>query len=93
MKNILIIGAGACGLSISRLLSAQTFSVSDVVIATPDNISEHEKGIKKQSQFEQESIAIVAQPRFEEYIPTRQEIESHPFQKFIGKQRGKKSRW
>lgn len=92
MKKILIVGAGACGLAISRVLNAQGLSKNDVIIVTPDNIHEHKEEIKKQSPFEQEPIPIVAQHRFDEgYIPTKREIESyHPFSKFIGKQRWKK---
>jgi len=92
MKKILIVGAGACGLAISRVLSAQGLSHSDVIIVTPENIHEHEEEIMKQSPFEQEPIPFVAQPRFDEgYVPTKKEIESyHPFSKFIGKPRWKK---
>lgn len=91
MKKILIVGAGACGLAISRALSAQGLSREEVVIVTPDNIDEHKDEIIAQNrQFEQQPIPFTAQPRLEEYIPTREEIQSHPFQKFIGKPRGKK---
>jgi len=91
MKKILIVGAGACGLAMSRVLSAQGLSMSDVIIVTPDNIKEHKEEIQKQSPFEQEPIPIIAQPRFDEYEPTKKEVESyHPFSKFIGKRRGKK---
>jgi malic enzyme len=91
MKKILIVGAGACGLAVSRVLSAQGLSNSDVVIVTSDNIKEHKEDIQKQSPFEKEPISIIAQPRFDDYIPTKQEIESyHPFSKFMGKPRWKK---
>jgi malic enzyme len=93
MKNILIVGAGACGLAISKILSAQGLSSDEVIIVTSENIHKHEEEIKKQNPLSQESILIHAQPRFDEYIPTRQEIESHPFSKFIGKPKGKKGRW
>ncbi len=90
MKKILIVGAGAYGLAVSRVLSGQGLSMSDVIIATPDNIKEHKEEIKSQSPFEQEPIQIIAQQRFDEYEPTKKEIESHPFSKFIGKPKWRK---
>lgn len=93
MKKILIVGAGACGLSISRLLSAQG-NLEDVIIVTGENINEH-KDIMQTRQLTTEPILYTAPPMIEDtYIPTKQEIEQyHPFAKFIGNGKRKKGRW
>jgi len=86
MKKILIVGAGACGLAIARILSTQ--KSDDVIIVTPENIDEHKEEIKAQSPFEPEPIMIQAQPRYEDvFIPKREE---KPFWQTIKK--GKKKR-
>jgi hypothetical protein len=94
MKKILIVGMGACGLSMSRLLSTQR--LGDVTIVAPENINEHEETMQ-QRQLSMETILLTAPPKFEtEYIPTKREIESyHPFSKFMGRKKkgGKRGRW
>ncbi len=88
--NIIIVGAGACGLAMSRLLSSK-FPDEVIIVTAQDSLGEHKEEIVRQSQFEPEPIPFLAQPRFDEYVPTKKEIESyHPFAKFIGKPSGKK---
>lgn len=86
MKKILIIGAGACGLALARVLS--TKHSAEVVII--DSVGDLEKKTHKKSPFEQEPIPFLAQPRFEGYEPTIEEIQSHPFSKFMGKPKWRK---
>jgi malic enzyme len=89
MKKILFVGAGACGLAISRVLSAQKLSIDDVVIVTPENISQHKEEIMAQSQFLPEPIMIKAQQKFDDIsisIPRNEK----PFWQTIKKNKNKK---
>lgn len=88
MKKILVIGAGACGLAISRVLSAQKVSADDVVIVTPENVDQNKEEIMAQSQFAPEPMMIHAQPRFEEVFIPR--VNEKPFWQTIKKSKKKK---
>jgi predicted dinucleotide-binding enzyme len=88
MKKILIVGAGACGLGIAKVLTDHNVKLDDVIIVTPENMEEHKEEIKRQSPFEPEPIMIHAQPRCEDvFIPRKNE---KPFWQTIKK--GKKKR-
>ena len=92
-KKILIVGIGACMTSISKVLASEGIDKNDVIIVTPENIDEHRDVIQEQNPFKSEPIMLTAPPRMDdEYMPTRAEIESHPFSKFMGKGR-KGKRW
>ena len=84
MKKILIVGAGACGLGIAKVLTDQNVKLDDVTIVTPENMEEHKEEIKRQSPFEPEPIMIHAQPRFEDVFVR----DEKPFWKLL--RRGRK---
>jgi len=88
MKKILIVGAGACGLAISRVLSAQKLSAEDVIIVTPENVDQHKEEIMAQSQFAPEPIVIHAQPKFNDVFIPR--INEKPFWQTMKKSKRKK---
>jgi malic enzyme len=86
MKKILIVGAGACGLAINKVLSAQGLSNEDVIIVTPENVDQHKEEIMAQSQFAPEPIMIHAQPKNDEFFIPR--VNEKPFWQTM-----KKSKW
>ena len=88
MKKILIVGAGACGLGIARVLADQNVKLEDVIIVTPDNIDQHKEEIMAQSQFAPEPIMIHAQPKFNDVFIPR--LNEKPFWQTMKKNKKKK---
>lgn len=88
-KPILIVAANIGMASVARVLASHNLKVDDVVIVTPENVDQMKEEIASQRPFEREPIKIEAMPPMDEYVPTRKELEKHPFEKFMGR-KGKK---
>ncbi len=84
-KPILVVGAGVGLTAIARTLASENLKIDDVVIVTPENIDQNAEEIKNNSPFAPEPIMIEARPPMDDYMPTRKELERHPFEKFIGR--------
>lgn len=89
MKKILVIGAGAFGLGIAKVLADKNIELNDVVIVTPENVEQHKDEIMAQSQFEPEPIMIQAQQKFEDDIFISK-VNEKPFWQTMKKNKKKK---